>query len=401
MNQQSIQKVQAAIRAIKQGKMVIIMDDKSRENEGDLVMAAEKATVETTNFMIKMARGLVCVPMSRERAEQLELKPMVINNEDPYKTAFTVSVDHKSLHTGISAIERCVTINELANDEATGDDFNKPGHIFPLIAKDGGVLERRGHTEASVDIVKLAGLKPVAMICEILKDDGDMAREPDLIEFAEKHDLLLLTIADIVAYREFILTPESDAKLPTEFGDFRIFSFQNKLGGEPHVALVKEGSDFNQPATIRIHSECLTGDIFHSIKCDCRRQLEFGLNEIAQAENGILIYLRQEGRGIGLVEKIKAYALQDSGLDTIDANVKLGHEVDSRSYEEAVSMLNYFNVSNVKIITNNPEKVAALKAGGIHVLEQVATPRFETDENRGYLTVKADRMGHQFDKIAQ
>ncbi len=396
--QKSIEKVTAAIRAIRQGEMVIIMDDKSRENEGDLVMAAEKATPELTNFMIKMARGLVCVPMASVRAEQLKLMPMVVNNEDRYKTAFTVSVDHKSLTTGISAFERCKTINELASPKACGEDFHKPGHIFPLVAKDGGVFERRGHTEASVDIVKLAGLKPVAAICEIIKDNGEMAREPDLIEFAEKHQLLLLNISDIVAYREHTLAPQSSAKLPTEYGNFRIFSFMNKSSNEPHLALVKEGTDFSRPVTIRIHSECLTGDVFHSLKCDCRHQLDYGLQAIAKADNGILLYLRQEGRGIGLVEKLKAYALQDGGLNTIDANVRLGHDVDERTYEEAVKILNYFNVKRVNIITNNQDKVAALKVGGIVVEQQIPTPRFETAANRDYLNVKERCMGHHFRK---
>lgn len=394
----SIEKVQMAIDALKRGEMIIIIDDASRENEGDLVMPAELITPEDTNFMIRHAGGLVCAPLSKSYADRLALEPMVVNNEDPYQTAFTVSVDHKSLHTGISAAERTVTLNELANENAVGEDFNRPGHIFPLIAKEGGVLERRGHTEASVDIVTLAGFKPVAVICEILKEDGEMAREKDLIPYAKQHDLILISIQDIVNYRlakenKSALMPLSSAFLPTEHGDFTIYTFPNKSGGEPHVALVNRSRNFNAPATVRIHSECLTGDIFHSLKCDCHAQLQYGLKETAVAENGILLYLRQEGRGIGLVEKLKAYALQDQGLDTIAANQALGHETDERTYEEAAGMLLHFGVKEVNLLTNNPEKIAALKTAGIKILSQ-GTPRFETEENREYLNIKREKMGH-------
>lgn len=394
----SIEKVQMAIDALKRGEMIIIIDDASRENEGDLVMPAELITPEDANFMIRHAGGLVCAPLSKAYADRLELAPMVVNNEDPYQTAFTVSVDHKSLHTGISAAERAVTLNELANEQATADDFNRPGHIFPLIGKDGGVIERRGHTEASIDIVTLAGFKPVAVICEILKEDGEMAREKDLIPYAEKHNLVLISIQDIVNYRlakenRSALMPLSSAFLPTEHGDFTIYTFPNKSGGEPHVALVNRSRNFKAPATVRIHSECLTGDVFHSLKCDCNAQLQYGLKETAGAENGILLYLRQEGRGIGLVEKLKAYALQDQGFDTIAANRELGHEADERTYEEAAGMLLHFGVQEAHLLTNNPEKIAALETAGIKVLPK-GTPRFETEANREYLDIKRERMGH-------
>ncbi len=394
----SIEKVQQAIDALKRGEMIIIIDDASRENEGDLVMPAELITPEDTNFMIRHAGGLICAPLLPKDAERLNLTPMVVNNEDPYQTAFTVSVDHKSLHTGISAAERAVTLNELANENAVGDDFNRPGHIFPLIAREGGVLERRGHTEASVDIVSLAGFKPVAVICEILKEDGEMAREKDLIPYAKRHGLLLISIQDIVNYRlakenQSELLPLSSAFLPTRHGDFTIYTFPNKNGGEPHVALVNRHRNFNVPATVRIHSECLTGDVFSSLKCDCHDQLNYGLEESAKAENGILLYLRQEGRGIGLVEKLKAYKLQEEGLDTIAANEALGHQPDSRTYEEAAAMLHHFGVKELHLLSNNPEKLAAMKLAGFKVIEE-GTPRFETEENRDYLELKRNKMGH-------
>ncbi len=398
MKRGSVELVQQAIEELKQGRMVIIIDDASRENEGDLVMPAELATAQDTNFMIRHAGGLICAPMTQERAKVLNLEPMVKNNQDPYETAFTVSVDHKALHTGISAAERAYTLNELANDAADGGDFNRPGHIFPLIAKDGGVLERRGHTEASVDLVQLAGFKPVAVICEILKEDGEMAREADLIPYAKMHNLLLLSIQDIVNYREALeqkdaLMPLSSAFLPTEYGRFRIYTFPNRDGGEPHIALTTEQYNPSQRSTVRIHSECLTGDTFRSTKCDCHAQLNYGMKSIAQSKNGILLYLRQEGRGIGIVEKLKAYALQDEGLDTIAANEALGHESDARTYEDAVGILNHFKAQKIQLLTNNPEKIAALAVAGFD-LDPDKTPRFETDENREYLDIKKKQMGH-------
>lgn len=394
----SIEKVRDSIEFMQQGGMIIVTDDASRENEGDLIMPAETVTVKETNFMIRHAGGLICAPISKAYADRLELAPMVVDNSDPYKTAFTVSIDLATTHTGISAFERTETLNAMADETLTGKDFNKPGHIFPLIAKDGGVLERRGHTEAAVDIVTLAGFKPAAVICEILKEDGEMAREKDLIPFAKAHNLPIISIQDIINYRlmledDAVLLPLSDALLPTTYGEFLIYTFPNKNGGEPHMALLNKKHDPSKPATVRLHSECLTGDVFSSVKCDCHSQLQFGLKETAEAENGILLYLRQEGRGIGIVEKLKAYRLQEEGYDTIVANKMLGHNADERTYDEAAKILKYFNVNQINLLTNNPDKIAAMKAAGIEVLQR-GTPRFQTAQNAAYLDVKRDQMGH-------
>lgn len=400
----SVAKVREAIEFMKKGGMIIVTDDASRENEGDLIMPAETVTPEDTNFMIRHAGGLICAPISQAYADRLALTPMVVDNRDPYKTAFTVSIDLATTHTGISAFERAETLNALADESKTGADFNRPGHIFPLIAKEGGVLERRGHTEAAVDIVTLAGFKPAAVICEILKENGEMARESDLIPYAKEHGLPIISIQDIVNYRlmledESLLMPLSEATLPTEYGTFKIYSFPNKNGGEPHMALCSalqthQTEKNHQEATVRIHSECLTGDVFSSLKCDCHAQLAFGLEETAKAENGILLYLRQEGRGIGIVEKLKAYKLQEEGYDTIAANQLLGHGADERTYDEAAAILKFFGVKKVNLLTNNPDKIAALKTAGIEVKEG-GTPRFETAENSDYLDVKRDHMGHK------
>ncbi|MHC5225420.1 3,4-dihydroxy-2-butanone-4-phosphate synthase [Ignatzschineria sp. LJL83] len=394
----SIERVIQAIDFMKKGGMIIITDDASRENEGDLVMPAETITAKDTNFMIRQAGGLICAPISKEYADRLELKPMVVDNKDPYKTAFTVTIDLATTHTGISAFERTETLNALVDDSLSAKDFNRPGHIFPLIAKDGGVLERRGHTEASIDIVTLAGFKPAAVICEILKEDGEMARQNDLQTYAKEHQLPLISIQDIVNYRlmvedKDVLMPLSNASLPTAFGEFQIYTFPNKNGGEPHIALVNKNHDSSKVATVRIHSECLTGDVFSSVKCDCHAQLEFGMKETAEAENGILLYLRQEGRGIGIVEKLKAYQLQEQGFDTIVANQMLGHGADERTYDEAAKMLKFFKAEKVQLLTNNPDKISAIETAGIEI-ERQGTPRFETSENESYLNIKRDQMGH-------
>ena len=394
----SIEKVRDAIEFMQKGGMIIVTDDASRENEGDIIMPAETVTAKETNFMIRHAGGLICAPISQAYADRLGLAPMVVDNSDPYKTAFTVSVDLSTTHTGISAFERTETLNAMADESMTGANFNKPGHIFPLIAKEGGVLVRRGHTEAAIDIVTLAGFKPAAVICEILKEDGEMAREKDLIPFAKKHQLPIISIQDIINYRLMVedgsvLLPLSDAVLPTTYGEFLIYTFPNKNGGEPHIALLNRDHDMAKPATVRLHSECLTGDVFSSVKCDCHAQLQFGLEETAKADNGILLYLRQEGRGIGIVEKLKAYKLQDEGHDTINANKILGHGADERTYDEAAQILKYFGVTSANLLTNNPDKIAALTTAGIEVFSQ-GTPRFQTSENAAYLDVKRDQMGH-------
>ncbi len=396
----AIQRVENALEAIKRGEIIIVMDDESRENEGDFIVAAEYCTDEHMNTMIRKAGGLVCAPVSREIAMRLDLNPMVLNNQDEYQTAFTVSVDYVTTNTGISAAERALTCRKLSEGNTKPQDFKRPGHIFPLIAKDGGVLVRRGHTEASIDLMELAGLTKAAVICEILKEDGTMARHPDLVALSEQENMPFITIQDIVDYRNWLaektanIEPISYANLPTEYGNFTIYTFPNSEGEEPHIVLRNSNYQADKPLTMRIHSECLTGDIFHSIKCDCQAQLNFGLKTIADAENGMMIYLRQEGRGIGLAEKIRAYALQDIGQNTIDANLSLGHPVDGRDFTIAAKILKYFDQNQVKIITNNPEKVEVLRASGIDVVERIPTPRFETQENKDYLATKATQMGH-------
>lgn len=395
-----IERMEIALDAIKRGEIIIVMDDESRENEGDMIVAAEFCSAQHMNTMIRKAGGLVCAPISREIAEKLDLNHMVKKNEDEYQTAFTVTIDYISTHTGISAAERALTCRHLADSAVKPSDFKRPGHIFPLIAKDGGVIERRGHTEAAVDLMDLSGLTKAAVICEILNEDGTMARHDDLVNISHKEQMPFITIQDIVDYRHYVashdknIEPLSQAHLPTEYGSFEIYTFPNSEGDEPHVVLRSIDRDDAQPLTMRIHSECLTGDIFHSVKCDCQAQLDFALKEIAHADNGMLIYLRQEGRGIGLSEKIRAYALQEEGQNTIDANLSLGHPVDSRDFTVAAQILKYFDETRVKIITNNPEKVEALRLNGIEVAERIATPKFVTKENQDYLTTKATHMGH-------
>ncbi len=400
-----IKRVEHALTVLQQGRAIVVIDDASRENEGDVIIAAQFANAENINFMIKHARGLICAPLTVEHAQQLALDPMCVDNTDNHQTAFTVSIDFKEVSTGISAAERAQTLKALSDPQHLAHTFRRPGHIFPLIAQKGGVLHRRGHTEAAVDLMKLAQLKPVAVICEILKDDGEMAREADLRDFCQTHQLPFLHINDIVQYRILMQHPIpailSQAHLPTRYGLFEILTFPNELGGEPHVAFIKKPPLLHsstptptQPYLVRIHSECLTGDVFFSQKCDCGAQLEFAMQEIAQATAGVFIYLRQEGRGIGLVEKIKAYALQDQGQDTMQANISLGHPVDRRDFSIAAAILKALHISEVNLITNNPEKKKALIEHGITVSQQIHTPRFETPENKEYLSMKFEKMGH-------
>lgn len=395
-----LERVKEALDTLKRGEIIIVMDDESRENEGDMIVAAEHCSDQHMNTMIKKAGGLVCLPFTAEIAERLELVPMVARNEDSYQTAFTVTVDYIATHTGISAGERALTCRKLADSTTKAEDFKKPGHIFPLIAKEGGVLVRRGHTEAAVDLMALAGLTKVAVICEVLNEDGTMARKKELTALSAKEQMPLITIQDIVDYRNYLIAQEakveaiSQAHLPTEYGNFTIYTFPNREGEEPHIVLRNEQFDDSKPLTVRVHSECLTGDLFHSVKCDCQSQLDFGLKTIAAADNGMLIYLRQEGRGIGLSEKLKAYALQEQGMNTIDANISLGHPVDARDFTIAAQILDYFKQKHVRLITNNPEKVETLRLNGITVEERIPTPRFATKENQDYLTTKANQMGH-------
>lgn len=388
--------IEEGLKDLKQGKMVIVVDDEGRENEGDLVIPAEMATGENINFMIKYARGLVCAPVEEEIAVKLGLNPMVERNTDNHETAFTVAIDHKDTTTGISAFERAYTINKLitSNDK---NDFRRPGHVFPLIAKNGGVLERIGHTEASVDLAKLAGFKGAAAICEIIKDDGTMARRDDLMKFAKEHDLKILTIADLVEYRkqEYLsVTKEAEAKLPTKYGDFKVLAFSEKNSSKCHLALIKGEITTDEPMLIRVHSECLTGDALGSRKCDCGEQYAAAMEMIAKEGRGILLYMRQEGRGIGLLNKIKAYGLQDTGLDTVDANLALGFKEDMRDYKISADMLKIIGIRNIRLITNNPAKIEGLESNDIKVSERVSIQMPANKNDEFYLKTKKERMNH-------
>ncbi|MFC1478278.1 bifunctional 3,4-dihydroxy-2-butanone-4-phosphate synthase/GTP cyclohydrolase II [Candidatus Margulisiibacteriota bacterium] len=396
-----LNRVAEAIEEINAGKMVIIVDDENRENEGDLVMAAEKVTAKDINFMITHGKGLVCVPLAVETLDQFGLKEMVAKNTDAMGTAFTVSVDaRKNITTGISAKDRAVTIKILTDEKKTADDLVQPGHIFPLRARDGGVLRRAGHTEASVDLARLAGLKPAGVICEIIKEDGEMARLPELKEFAKKHGLKMISIADLIHYRlknkDCLIARESEAKLPTEYGDFKIIGYENKLNKEHHLALVKGDVQGKKNVMVRVHSECLTGDVFHSLRCDCRKQLEVAMQKIAEAGEGVILYMRQEGRGIGMINKLKAYALQESGRDTVEANEELGFDADLRDYGIGAQILLDLGLTSIRLMTNNPAKIVGFDGYGLEVVERVPVIIDPTEHNVNYLTAKKKKMGHLF-----
>ena len=389
--------IEEAIADIKAGKMVIVVDDEQRENEGDLIMAAEKVTPEAINFMAKHAGGLICTPMTNDRLTALKVGKMVEDNTDGYQTAFTVSVDAAETTTGISAHERSFTIQRLIDSEAQALDFKRPGHIFPLVAKDGGVLQRAGHTEAAVDLARIAGLNPAGVICEIMNEDGSMARVPDLIVYKEKHNLKLVTIAALIEYRrktENSVDKIASTGLPTKWGNFRAHGFTCKITGQEHVAVTSENFDPNSNPLVRIHSECLTGDVFGSLRCDCGEQRDEAMKRIAENGNGILVYLRQEGRGIGLNNKLKAYKLQEAGLDTVEANEALGFAADLRDYKVAADILLHLNVKELKLMTNNPDKINSLEHYGITISERVHIERNHTEQNRFYMETKARKMGH-------
>ena len=378
------------------GRPVILVDDEHRENEGDLLMPAATASAQWVNFMAREGRGLICVTLTPERAERLSLSPMVGHSTDPNGTAFTVSVDHRTNSTGISAPDRAATIAALLSDDAEAADFRRPGHIFPLVARPGGVLRRAGHTEAACDLARLAGFAPVGVICEIMGDDGEMSRLPDLLRFGKKHGLKVGSIEALIAHRlkhDPFMQRVAEAKLPTRFGDFRIIGFQDSLSGAEHVALVM-GDITPEPLLVRVHSECLTGDAFSSLKCDCGPQLQAAMTQIAAEGRGAVIYLRQEGRGIGLLNKIRAYALQDEGADTIEANERLGFPADARDYGIGAQMLSLLGAQQLRVLTNNPRKLHSLSGFGLQVIERVPLHVGETAQNADYLRVKRQKMGH-------
>ncbi|MFL6584692.1 MAG: bifunctional 3,4-dihydroxy-2-butanone-4-phosphate synthase/GTP cyclohydrolase II [Chthoniobacterales bacterium] len=386
------------LRDIAAGKIVVVTDDADRENEGDLVIAAEKATAKAVNFMATHGRGLICVPVSNERAEQLGLKRMVAQNREMYRTDFTVSVDAAhGITTGISAHDRAETIQTIANPKSTPDDLVQPGHIFPLRAKEGGVLRRAGHTEAAVDLARLAGLQPAGVLCEILHEDGTMARLPELMEFRKKHGLRICTIQSLIAYRrkrEKLVEREQVIHLPTDYGDFELHLYRSKLDDSHHLALVKGKISSSEPTLVRVHSECLTGDVFASHRCDCGNQLHAALRQISEEGNGVLVYMRQEGRGIGLAAKIHAYKLQEEGLDTVEANARLGFPSDLRDYGLGAQILVDLGVRQFRFLTNNPKKVVGLEGYGLEMVEQVPIRSPANPHNARYLETKKLKMGH-------
>jgi 3,4-dihydroxy 2-butanone 4-phosphate synthase/GTP cyclohydrolase II len=387
-----------AIEAIKAGKTIIVVDDEDRENEGDFLTAAHNATPETINFMIRHGRGLVCAPITSQRAKELELEPMVTNNTTSHETNFTVSVDLLAgCTTGISASDRSKTVLSLINPSTVPSDLGRPGHIFPLIAKDGGVLRRTGHTEAAIDMAVLAGFEPAGVICEIIKEDGEMARLPDLLEMAKEFDMKIISIKDLIEYRltaETLVHKEIAVKMPTEWGDFDMIAYTQLDTGEHHLALVKGSWEPDEPVLVRVHSSCVTGDIFGSCRCDCGPQLHKAMEMISKEGKGAIVYMNQEGRGIGLINKLRAYHLQENGLDTVEANLKLGFKMDQRDYGIGAQILRSLGITKMRLMTNNPKKRSGLMGYGLEIVENVPIEIQPNPHNEAYLRTKRDKMNH-------
>jgi len=391
--------IEEAIEDIRQGKFVVVVDAADRENEGDLTIAAQFATPEAVNFMTKEARGLICLCLSEDRCDELGLRQMTERNETPYGTAFTVSVEaREGVTTGISAPDRSRTIQVAVDPDAKPEDLVQPGHIFPLRARDGGVLSRAGQTEAAVDLARLAGLIPAGVVCEIMNEDGTMARVPDLIPYCSRHGLKLVTVADLIEYRrrhEQLVERVTTVSMPTVYGDFNAVAFREKLTGKHHVALVKGEAEGAENVLVRVHSECLTGDVFHSLRCDCGEQLEQALGRIASEEHGVLLYMAQEGRGIGLLNKLRAYELQENGYDTVEANLELGFQPDMRDYGIGNQILAELGLTTIRILTNNPKKITGIEGFGLEVVEQVPIETTPNEQNARYLATKRDKLGHR------
>ncbi len=389
--------VKDALEDIKKGKIVLVVDDEDRENECDFICSAEAATTENINFMAKYGKGLICMPMDKATVDRLQLPQMVTNNTDNHETAFTVSIDHIDTKTGISAIERSLTALKVVDDNSKPEDFRRPGHMFPLLAKKNGVLERNGHTEATVDLMKLAGLKPCGICCEIMAEDGNMMLIDEIIEFAKEHNLKLIRVKDIQEYRkkfDTLVERVASPLIPTEYGNFKAYGYKNLLNGEHHIAFVKGDISSGNDVLCRVHSECLTGDVFHSLKCDCGKQLDVAMQMIEKRGRGILLYMRQEGRGIGLLNKLKAYELQNGGLDTVEANLALGFEEDLREYYIGAQILKDLGVKTINLMSNNPDKIYQLKDFGLEITERLPIEIPATEHDRRYLQVKKEKMGH-------